>query len=194
RRYAVEGKRQDLLLCAKLFQAAPASRHAAKLLKGLEEGFRGRPMTELPDELLAGLKKSGELPLIFRVRMGDAGAIAEGIRRIGDEAAKPEDRLPFIRAFGELRERSAVPALLAMASGKNPDELRRAALASLSSCDDEAIGSQVAALLPKLSGDVRTAAFILLASRAKWSTRLLDAVQAGRVKAKEVPEDVATRL
>jgi putative heme-binding domain-containing protein len=52
----------------------------------------------------------------------------------------------------------------------------------------------VAALLPGLKGDVRSAALTLLASRAKWSLRLLDAVQGGRLKAKDVPEDVATRL
>ena len=53
RRYAVDGKRQDLLLCAQLFDRAPSPRHAAQLLKGVEEAFRGRPMTGLPDELLA---------------------------------------------------------------------------------------------------------------------------------------------
>ncbi len=192
RRYAVEGKRQDLLLCAQLFHAAPSPRHAGQLLKGLEEAFRGRPMTGLPDELLAGLKKAGPLPLIFRVRLGERDAVAEAVRRL--QEGKPDERILFARAFGELREPSAVAALLAAASGPVPDELRKASLSSLSSYDDEAIGAQVAALLPKLAGDVRTAAFALLASRAKWSARLLDAVQAGRVKVKDVPDDVATRL
>jgi putative membrane-bound dehydrogenase-like protein len=194
RRYAVEGKRQDLLLCARLFQDAPTARHAAQLLKGLEEAFRGRPMTGLPDELLAGLKKAGQLPLIFRLRLGEPDAAAEAIRKIQDAGAKVEERLVFARAFGELHHPTAVPALLAAASGPASDELRKASLSSLSSYDDEAIGTQVAALLPKLAGDVRSSAFALLASRAKWSVRLLDAVQAGRVKAKEVPDDVATRL
>jgi putative membrane-bound dehydrogenase-like protein len=194
RRYAVEGKRQDLLLCAQLFQDAPSPRHAAQLLKGLEEAFRGRPMTGLPDELLAGLKKAGQLPLIFRLRLGEPDAAAEAVRKIQDAGAKAEERLLFARAFGELRDPRAVPALLAAASGPAPDELRKASLSSLSSYDDEAIGTQVAALLPKLGDDLRSAGFALLASRAKWSVRLLDSVQAGRVKAKDVPDDVATRL
>jgi putative membrane-bound dehydrogenase-like protein len=194
RRYAVEGKRQDLLHCAQLFQDAPTSRHAAQLLKGLEAACRGRPMTGLPDELLIGLKKSGNLPLIFRVRQGEPEAMAEAIRRIQDANARAEERLLFARAFGEVHEPSAVPALLAAASGSETDELRKASLASLSSYDDTTIGAQISALLPKLSGDVRTAAFALLASRAKWSVRLLDFVQGGRLKATDVPEDVATRL
>jgi putative heme-binding domain-containing protein len=93
-----------------------------------------------------------------------------------------------------VRDASAVPALLAVAAGPGSDDLRKASLSSLSSYDDETIGARVAALLPSLGGDVRAAGFALLASRAKWSVRLLDAVQAGRVKVKEVPDDVATRL
>ena len=194
RRYAVEGKRQDLLQCASLFQAAPAERHAVQLLKGLEEAFRGRPMTGLPDELIVGIKKSGQVPLIFRVRQGEREAVTEAVRRIQDAGAKVEERLLFARAFGELHEPSAVPALLAAASGPAPEELRRASLTSLSSYDDDAIGERVAVLLPGLTGDVRTAGLTLLASRAKWSVRLLDAVQGARLKKKDIPEDVAARL
>jgi len=194
RRYAVEGKRQDLLLCAQLFQAAPGPRHAARLLKGLEEAFRGRPLTGLPDELLAGMKKSGPLPLSFRLRQGEPDAIAEAVRKLQDPAAGAEERLLFARAFGEVRDPAAVAALLAVASVPGSEDLRKASLSSLSAYDDEAIGAKVAALLPKLGGELRAAGFALLASRAKWSERLLDAVQAGRVKVKEVPDDVATRL
>jgi putative membrane-bound dehydrogenase-like protein len=192
RRLAVEGRRQDLLLCAKLFDLAPAPRNADRLRKGVEEAFRGRPMTGLPDELVAGLRTSGDLPLVFRLRLGERDAVAEAVKRL--QEGKPDERLLFARAFGELREPTAVPALLAAASGPAPDELRRASLASLSAYDGDEIGARAAALLPTLEGDVRTAAFALLASRAKWSMRLLDAVQAGRLKVADVPDDVATRL
>jgi putative heme-binding domain-containing protein len=83
---------------------------------------------------------------------------------------------------------------LEVASAAGPEELRRASLSSLSAYDDEAVGARVVELLPALAGEVRTAAFTLLASRAKWSERLLEAVRTGGVKAAEVPEDVATRL
>jgi putative membrane-bound dehydrogenase-like protein len=194
RRYAVEGRRQDLLLCAALFERAPSPRHAGRLLKGVEEAFRGRPMSGLPDELLAGFRKSGPLPLMFRVRLGERDAVAEAIRRLQDVKGKADERLLYARAMGELREAAAVPALLAAATEPGAEELRKASLAALSSFDGDEIGAQVSALLPKAAGDVRTAAFTLLSSRAKWSLRLLDAVQAGRVKVKEVPEDVAMRL
>jgi len=194
RRYSVEGRRQDLLFCAQLFHDAPTPRHAGQLLKGLEDAFRGRPMTGLPDELLDGLRRSGPLPLIFRVRLGEREAVAEAVRRVQDANARADERVLFARAFGEVREPGAVQALLAAASGPATDDVRKASLSSLSSYEDEAIGAQVAALLPRVAGDVRDAAFSLLASRTKWSIRLLDAVQAGRVKAADVPDDVATRL
>src|SRR4029453_1431236 len=117
-------------------------------------------------------------------------AVAEAIRLIQNPKAKTDERLQFARAMGEVVEPEAVPALLAAAQEPGPDDLRRASLASLSSYDQEDVGAKVAALLPHVAGDVRTAAFTLLASRAKWSLRLLDAVQGGKVKVADVPDDV----
>jgi len=194
RRYAVEGKRADLLLCAELFRLAPSPKHAAQLMKGFEEAFRGRAMTALPDELVAAITKSGHAPLVFRVKQGDTVAVREALKVLQDAKAKTDERLGLARAFGEVREPSAVPALLAIASNSAPNTLRKAALASLSSYDDETIGAKTVELLPKLTGEVQTAAFTLLASRAKWSMRLLDAVQSGKVKRTLLPDDIATRL
>ncbi|WP_414661846.1 PVC-type heme-binding CxxCH protein [Horticoccus sp. 23ND18S-11] len=194
RRYAVEGKRQDLLLCAQLFERAPSSRHAAQLMKGLEEAFRGRPMTGLPEELVAGIKASGQAPLVFRLKQGDAAAVKEAIATLQDAKARADDRLRYVRAFGEVREPTAVPALLAVARSNGAEELRKAALTSLSAYPDDAIGIELAALLPTLKGSVQTAAFTVLASRGSWSQRLLDVVERGQVLASSVPEDVAGRL
>jgi putative heme-binding domain-containing protein len=163
-------------------------------MKGLEEAFRGRPMTGLPDELVAAITKSGQAPLAFRVKQGDAGAVKEALQLIQNAKAKPDDRLLLVRSLGEVREPSAVPTLMAIASNSTPSTLRKAALSSLSSYDDEWIGVKAVELLPTLTGDVQTAAFTLLASRPAWSLRLLDAVQSGKVKRASVPDDVANRL
>ena len=194
RRYAVEGRRQDLLLCAQLFAKAPAPELAAPLMKGLEEAFRGRPMTGLPDELIASLKAAGQAPLALRLKQGEPAAIADALKLIEDPKARADERLRYVRAFGEVRAAAAVPVLLALAGGTGSEELRGAALGSLSAYAEDAIGAQVVALLPKLKGNVQVAAFTLLASRPAWGLRLLDAVQGGKVRAVAVPDDVASRL
>jgi putative membrane-bound dehydrogenase-like protein len=194
RRYAVEGKRTDLLLCAELFRLAPSAKHAAQLMKGFEDGFRGRAMSGLPDELVAAITKSGQTPLLFRLKKGDAAAVNEALNTMNDPKVKPDERLLLVRAFGEVRQPSAVPSLLTIASGSATSSLRKAALSSLTTYDDESIGAQVVELLRGLTSEVQTAAFTLLASRPSWSVRLLEAVQSGKVKSSQVPEEVAERL
>ena len=194
RRFAIEGRRSDLLLCAQLFARAPGAQQAAQLMKGLEEGFRGRPMTGLPDELMEAIRASGQAPLAFRLRQREPAAIAEALKVIRDAKAPAEERLRLVRAFGEVREAAAVPALLAVAAANGRDDLRSAALTSLSAYADDRIGREVTAQLPRLKGNVQVAAFALLASRPGWSVQLLTALQAGSVAAALVPEDVANRL
>jgi putative heme-binding domain-containing protein len=194
RRYAVEDKRSDLLRCAELFLLAPSQKHAAQLMKGLEEASRGRPMTGLPDELVAAISKSGEAPLVIRLKQGDPDAVREAIARLQDDKVKTEERLALVRAFGVVNHPGAVPTLLAVASSSVPNGLRKAAFTALSAHNDENIGVEVSELLPKLNGEIQTAAFTLLASRAPWSARLLKAVQSSKIKPEAIPEDVANRL
>lgn len=194
RRYAVEGRRPDLLILAQLFQKAPSPAHATQLMHGLEEAFRGRPMTGLPEELVAAIQAAGQAPLAFRLRQGEAAAIDEAIAQIQNTKAAPEDRLRSVRTFGEIRAPKAVPALLAVAASNGSEDLRKAALVALSAYDDETIGTRVAALLPLLKGQAQQAAFTMLASRPAWSRYLLETIEAGKIAAATVPEDVANRL
>ena len=48
RRFALEGRRQDLLVCAELLRLAPSPQHATYLMTGFEEAYRGRSMVGLP--------------------------------------------------------------------------------------------------------------------------------------------------
>lgn len=194
RRYAIEGKNADLQLCAGLFRLAPSPKHSMQLMKGFEDAFRGRAMNALPDELVAAITKSGQAPLVFRLKQGDESAIAEGLQQLVDAKTKTDDRLLLVRTFGETRHPKAMPALWSVASNSAPNALRKAAFIALSAYDDESIGEKATALLPALPSDVQTAAFALLASRTKWSERLLNAVESGRVRRALVPDDVADRL
>ncbi|MBI2949041.1 MAG: dehydrogenase [Verrucomicrobia bacterium] len=194
RRYALEGRRQDLLTCAQLLRLAPSPRHNAQLMKGFEEAYRGRAMAGLPDELAAAIDAAGQSPLIVRVRRGDAAAVTEAARIVSDPKAKLEERLLFTRALGEVQPKGAAPVLLSVAANEKQNLLRKAALAALGAYEDEGIGPNVAAWLPKSSGELRNAAFALLASRARWSLNLLELVQSGSIAPSSVPGDIVDRM
>lgn len=194
RRFALDGRRADLLVCAELLRLAPTPAQAAPLLKGFEEAFRGRSMVGLPDELLQAIAASGQSPLILRLRQGDTDAIKEALTLIQNRKAKLDDRLLYARAFGEVKTSDAVNVLLAIGSANEPAALRKAALVSLMPYTQPEIGTKITALLPQTTNDVHTAALALLSSRAAWSLNLLQAVQSGQVAADSIPADIVERI
>lgn len=194
RRFSADGLRQDLLVCARLLKMAPSPEHAAYLMNGFAEAYRGRPMIGLPDELLQAMASAGQSPLILRVRQGDAAAIKEALLTVKDPKAKVEDRIFYARAFGEVKTEGAVPALLAIAGAEGPVALRKAALIALMSYDQSDIGVWAANLLPQTKGDVRTATLALAASRANWSRGLLQAVEQGKVAVTDIPPTIVDRI
>lgn len=194
RRFAADGRPEDLLVCAQLLRWAPEPRHAALLMKGFEEAYRGREVTGLPEELMQAMAASGQVPLILRVRQGNEAALQAALQTVRDKQAKAEERLLYIRVFGEVRQPSAVSALLEVASGVESSALRKAALVALMSYEQTDIGPAMAALLPRVTEDLRVPILALLASRASWSGHLLDAMDQGTLAAATVPPDVVSRL
>ena len=194
RRFAVEGRRQDLLVCAKLLRAASSPGRSAQLMKGFEEAYRGRAMTGLPDELLSALATTGNAPLVLRVRQREASAVDEALTQIQDAKAKLEDRLLYTRTLGEVREPRAVNPLLSLATSEHPAALRKAALVALTAYEDDTIGTNVVAALPRLPPEVRLSALALLTSRNAWSLALLESLQAKQFDIALVPPDIADRL
>jgi putative heme-binding domain-containing protein len=194
RRFATEGRRADLLVCARLLRSAPTPAHAAYLMKGFEEAYRGRELAGLPDELLQAMAAAGKAPLILRVRQGDPVAIKESLALIADRKADATERLNLVRVFGEVRQADALGVLLAVAESAEPVPLRKASLIALMSYDRPEIGARSVALLSKSAGEVRLTALALLASRAEWSLELLKAIKAGEVAANSVPRDMVDRM
>jgi putative heme-binding domain-containing protein len=194
RRFALEGRQQDLLACAQLLRMAPSPRHADRLMNGFEEAYRGRAMINLPEELVAAMKATGQLPLIIRVRLREAAALVEALKIIQDPKAGMDDRLLYTRALGELREQAGLPVLLRLAEEDQPVPLRRAALASLSGYEDERIGAELLELLGGLPKELRHAAFAVLAARPQWSGMLLAQIEAGQIQPAALPPDVVDRM
>ncbi len=194
RRFAVDGKRQELLLVAQLLRFAPRRKDAAQVMKGFEEAYRGRTMTGLPDELIAAMAASGGASLSVRLRQGDAAGVKEALAIVSDPKAKLEDRLLYTRTFGEVRTDDAVPVLLKIAGGEKTAALSKAAFASLGAYDSDIIATSTVEALQRIPAEVRTAAFTLLASRAKWTQALMAALQSGTLSLSIVPTDLADQL
>ncbi len=194
RRFALEGRRQDLLVCAQLLRMAPSQLQTAPLIEGFQEAFRGRSMGGFPDELVQALAASGQSPLISRLRQGIPTAVAEALAIVRDSKARTEERISYARVFGEVKTVGVVPTLLAIAGGAEPAVLRKVVLVSLMAYDQPDVGAEVAGLLPIADNEVRTAALSLLASRAQWSVSLLNTVVAGKIEASAVPADIVDRM
>src|SRR5207253_1807622 len=88
----------------------------------------------------------------------------------------------------------SVPVLLRVLSTAQTEGLRSAALAALEPFPDPRVAEQILALYPRLSAPLRARAQSLLASRAGSALLLAEAVEAGRVPAREVPLDQVRRL
>src|SRR5207247_1715863 len=88
----------------------------------------------------------------------------------------------------------SVPALLKIVSDTKDKNLRKAALVSLQSYDDPAIGSAVAAAYRNFPEEIRASALTLLASRSVWALPLLESVEAGRIDKNSIPQDIERKL
>ncbi len=207
-RFAQSSTRNDLMICAQLLAQAPTAEHKKELLKGFETAFKGRPLSGLPDELVAQITSAGGGSLALRVRQKDAAAIDEALRTVVMEPTgtptKPDEkaaaaeararRVELIQTLGEVQPSGSLSVLIGLLKSPADDEIRSAILTSLLSFKDESIGADVVAAFDSFSADVQSVALTLLSSRAAWARQLLEAVEAGRIKNEIVPMDVARKL
>jgi putative membrane-bound dehydrogenase-like protein len=194
RRFAAAGARRDLLTCARLLQLSPSREHSAKLMRGFEEAFKGRSIAGLPDELIAAMARHNVGSDAFRLRSGDASALTRALTVITDEKADKQRRQEFIDVLGEVRPREALDALLRVAADERDPALRKSALGALLGYDDARIPATVLKDFAAYARDLRPAALTLLASRAAWSLALAEAVDAGLLKASDVPLDSVRQI
>lgn len=194
RRYAQAGSRSDLLACATLLSLAPKPQHQKTLIDGFETAYAGRSLSNLPDELVAAIRAVGGGSIMLQVRQGNPEAIDSALKTVADMNAGSEDRLQFIRVFGEIAHPQAVPVLLDVVSSNEADALRAAALLSLQSYSERAIAQRVIELHNALPEALRPTAQSLLASRRDWTKMFLAAVESGAIAASDVPLDVQRQL
>lgn len=194
RRYAQTGARKDLLTCAAIFDMSPTPEHSKVLMTGFEAAFKGRPLSGLPDELVAAMNRHHVGSVALSLRQGDAAAIDQALKVVADEKASAQTRLEYVTILGEVKAPASVPVLLDLVEKTKDEPLRKAALAALAPYDDAQIAKRVVAGFPKLGKASQPAALSLLASRAGSAALLVSAVESGSITHQQVPLEVVRKV
>ena len=194
RRYAQAGTRADLLTCARILDLAPSPAHSEILMRGFEAAFKGRSLSGLPGELITAMARHGQGSPALRLRGGDAEMIAQAIRTIADESAKPDSRIQFLQVLADMKVPSAIDPVFGILQTTTNAEIRRTALMALSPYDDARICARLLDLYPGLDKAARTTAQTLLSSRPAWIIQLLGRIGQGSIHAETIPLALARKF
>lgn len=194
RRWAATGTRKDLLTCARLLKLAPTDEYAKLLLRGFEEAYQGRRMTNLPPELVEAMSRLGGQSVVFGLRQGKPAAVEQALAALANSKADPSERLQLITVLGEVKQQRAVPALVEIATQSSDEGLKMAALSALEAYDDARIAPAVLAAYGNYTDDAKSVAQSLLAARKTSALALVGAVEAGQIPPRSVSADVARKL
>lgn len=188
RRFAMTGKRLDLLACARLLEMSPGDEQTKALIAGFEEAFKGRSLAKLPSALVEALAKSGGGSLALRLRQEDASAITEALKIIQDADADIAKRLEYISIFSDISRPECVPVLLSLVKGEQT-QLVLGSLTALGSYTNEEIGRDLIMNLSQLPADMREVAESILTSRKAWAERLLASVDMGELSPDSISQN-----
>ncbi|MEO5995121.1 MAG: PVC-type heme-binding CxxCH protein [Chitinophagaceae bacterium] len=201
-RYIMAGGTQNFDAAAELLKLSPSLQLSKLLISGLQEGFGGRNMLDLPPRLVKLLESFnasfGEAPLNLALRMGEGQGVDKALAIIADNKAEVGDRLSYIHIMEEINLPKSVPVLLGIVENSQSSiAIREAALQALPRYNMPEIGSRVVKAYPMFRADFRNreAALALLATRKAWTQELLKTiVESKRISKEDVPRDIAQRL
>jgi putative membrane-bound dehydrogenase-like protein len=186
--------------CARLLGSALTDEDRRGLLAALAEALReprgetiapslARSIIELADR---SPKDSTLTMLAARVASPSAWERARAIA--GDRGALERDRVAMIELLGELKDRGAISRLLDLATGRDSQVVRFAALSALGQFDDEAIASSLLGAYPRQAEAWRARARDLLLSRSAWARAYLLAIDRGAIPSGEVTLEALGRF
>jgi len=197
KRYAIAGGELNFASSSTLLGQAPDEPTRAKLLEALQGAFEGVAMPLLPPDLSSALEEfadsQGESGLVVRLRNGDATAVPEATQAIFDDAVPVGVRGELIRLVGEVADESSLPALQRVIALDQEHALKRVALQTMGRLDQDSVAEAILrrydVSLPA-EHEVRGTAERVLASRPRWASMMMDAVDRALVKSYELPPDV----
>lgn len=194
RRYASTGQRSDLATCAQLLKLSPTSETTQSLMRGFEEAYQGRSLSNLPAELIAALSMAGGGSLALKVRQGQANAIDDALAAVANEKESASRRQELVGVLGEVRQPRAVDVFLKTLSSTSDDALKAALLNALQSFSEDRIAESVIQQYGNWNEEVRSVAQSLLVSRKAWAKALLAAVDRAEIPPAGLPVETVRRM
>ncbi|HZU38799.1 MAG TPA: c-type cytochrome, partial [Gemmataceae bacterium] len=200
RRYMAEGKDEDLATCGELLARAPGDAERKRVIRGMDEALSGRRLTHVPAGLASQIDRSWrshrtDLTLTqLALRLGNEAAYVEGLADLNDGQLSPSYRAGLIEVFGQIGRPDCVPRLLGLLGPGQPEAVRRAALGALQPFSEPAIADTVLHWYATLPTDLRVRAQTLLLSRLASARKLIHAVDAGRIPAKDLSFDQVRKV
>jgi putative membrane-bound dehydrogenase-like protein len=193
RALASDGSTPALEYCARLLAAAPGAGEATLVLTGIDKGLEGRRTVSAPQLLLQALRRPvlaalGEATLLrLRVRFGDPEAVPVAIQRAEDPHVPAAERLGLIDLLGQVERDEAASCLLDLVRRNDQDQsVRLAALSALGGRGDVELAKALLGRYATFPEPLRDRVRDLCVRRATWASRLLDAIEAQRIPAKDL--------
>jgi putative membrane-bound dehydrogenase-like protein len=162
---------------------APAPTQSAPVSAELRSAILNRRTTDPSDPLLVRLA----------TRLGDADAYARA-KSIAADGNAGETRTAMIEVLGQFGKPDAVPVLLAIAASGTNEAIRMAALDAARHIPDDSVATGILELYPALDDALKTKTRDVLFTRPSWGRAFVDAVDAGRIAAADVPLDQVRTL
>jgi putative membrane-bound dehydrogenase-like protein len=200
RRFASEGTATGDEVCVRLMASARTQADRRVLISALEEGTRGRRPSLSAQSLitrittLASEDVSNFVLIQLAARMGSRSAIDRVRAVASDESAPDVDRRRALELLGEIKDGSAVRALIDAATLDPSLSIRTTALSVLGRFEDATIADALIAAYPKQGAAWQSRAREILLNRQTMAKFFLTAIDRGEFPAKEVPMEQLANL
>lgn len=199
RRYAAQGTEGDFTTCAQLLSVAPGPAGVELLLKGMDQALAGQRLEDVPRPLRPWMAEAWQRgdpsQALIRValRLGSAQAQVPAMKLLADDKTPEAERAALLETLGQIGQPDVVPALLNILENSK-SVLQTAALSALQRFPEPRLAQQILELYPKFSPELRTRARTALCSRAPWAHELLNALEGGQIRVKDISLEQARQI
>ncbi len=194
KRCILPGKKPEFLSAAAILRLAPDEESSRLVMAALEESLQGRSLTGIPQPLLEAISAAGGGSTALQLRQMRPEAVEEALELVASDQAELSQRIQFVEILGEIRLKQSVPVLLTLLEQSQEPSLLEAVLDALYSFSDSGIGEAVVGRLPGRPAELQPVAASLLAARADWAVRALEAAEKGELPAELLTDEALRKM